>query len=838
MDLYNTQTGKPESVPDEQAEEAIKSGAYTFAQGQAVPVRDSAGRITSMPGEQAMTALHAGDVSLTTQKAVDAQAKVARYGTVGQTALTALEGAASSASLGASDWLERAAGGDQLAEDARQRKEVNPIARGFGEAAGFVPGLVTGGDEAEAGGYLAKGLDALGAPQRAVGAIGDVAEHAAGALTPELGDSLLARIATKAVGTGARGTVEGAIYGGDQYLADQALEQNPDLSGESLLAAVGHGALLGGVAGGALGAGGEIGKDVLGRIAPHISGAAESQAFRALGARKAFVTAADRIEGGVEGVGRELLDSGLIGFGDNVDQVAEKVGSARQEAGRAVGKALESADAAGVEGPKLANVFKTLDEGPLAKLRDLPSMNQGAIHRIEALKNDLRAAAGRGTSEVNMVSEHVGSMAPANDNAKVRAMGANDNMVPEHVGNVPIKASPESDARLSFQDAQKFRARIDDEIKWSTNPLAPVNATTEALKGVRRALEGEIEAAGDRASKDLGEDWLKNYKSAKLRYRRLAVADDAVQDAVERRGANRVISPSDYGVGAAIGVAAGGLAGLAGAAAHHVLRERGNAAAAVLLDRIGAFRGVGRAVGMVEKETARGIGRAVGDESRVTVSQKERAFGGDFNKRREAVVEAVGNEDHAQAIQDAVGGIAQHAPNTAASFGRAALRATTYLASQLPKPTDTVTSTVSPKLAHYDPPASEKAAWNRKFDAVHDPVGTMAHVERHTLTPDEVAAVSATHPAWYQGTVKEIKKRLTDLDKPLSRARMQTLSIWCGEPLIPTMQPAFIQAMQLSHQANAPQAREPKRPRGNPASGKSQSRVSENVGLTGLSKGV
>lgn len=789
MDLYNTQTGKPESVPDEQAEEAIKSGAYTFAQGQAVPVRDSAGRITSMPGEQAMTALHAGDVSLTTQKAVDAQAKVARYGTVGQTALTALEGAASTASLGASDWLERAAGGDQLAEDARQRKEVNPIARGFGEAAGFVPGLVTGGDEAEAGGYLAKGLDALGAPQRAVGAIGDVAEHAAGALTPELGDSLLARIATKAVGIGARGTVEGAIYGGDQYLADQALEQNPDLSGESLLAAVGHGALLGGVAGGALGAGGEIGKDVLGRIAPHISGAAESQAFRALGARKAFVTAADRIEGGVEGVGRELLDSGLIGFGDNVDQVAEKVGSARQEAGRAVDKVHESADATGVEGPKLANVFKTLDEGPLAKLRDLPSMNQGAIHRIEALKNDLRAAAG-------------------------------------------------SDARLSFQDAQKFRARIDDAIKWSTNPLAPVNETTEALKGVRRALESEIEAAGDRASKVLGEDWLKNYKSAKLRYRRLAVADDAVQDAVERRGANRVISPSDYGVGAAIGVAGGGLAGLAGAAAHHVLRERGNAAAAVLLDRIGAFRGVGRAVGMVEKETARGIGRAVGDESRVTVSQKERAFGGDFNKRREAVVEAVGNEDHAQAIQDAVGGIAQHAPGTAASFVRAALRATTYLASQLPKPTDTVTSTVSPKLAHYDPPASEKAAWNRKFDAVHDPVGTMAHVESHTLTPDEVAAVSATHPAWYQGTVKKYKKRLTDLDKPLSRARMQTLSIWCGEPLIPTMQPAFIQAMQLSHQANAPQAREPKRPRGNPASGKSQSRVSENVGLTGLSKGV
>jgi hypothetical protein len=392
------------------------------------------------------------------------------------------------------------------------------------------------------------------------------------------------------------------------------------------------------------------------------------------------------------------------------------------------------------------------------------------------------------------------------------------------------------DARLSFQDAQKFRARIDDAIKWSTNPLAPVNETTEALKGVRRALETEIESAGDRASKTLGEDWLKGYKENKLRYRRLAVADDAAQDALDRRTANRALSPSDYGVGAAAGVAFGGLGGLAGAAAHHVLRERGNSTAAILLDKIGAFRGVGRAVGIVEKETARGVGRAVGDEARVTVAQKERAFGGSFDKRREAVVNAVGNEDHAQAIQTAVGGIAQHAPATAAAFTRAATRATAYLASQLPKPTDTVTATVSPKLAHYDPPPSEKAAFNRKFDAVHDPVGTMAHIEKHTLTPDEVAAVQAAHPTWYQETVNGIKKRLTDLDKPLSRARMQTLSIWCGEPLTPTMQPTFIAAMQDAHQNNAPKQREPKAPRGNPASNKNQERVSDTVGLTGLSK--
>jgi hypothetical protein len=814
MDLVNLQTGKPETVPDEQAEAAIRSGAYSFAQGQAVPVRDSAGRVTSMPAQQAMAGLASGDVEIASQKAADAQAKVERYGTVGQTALTAIEGAASTATLGASDWLERGLGGDEAAENARMRKETNPLARGLGEAAGFVPGLFTGGDEAEGAGLLAKGWDAIGAPQRVVGAIGDLAEHAAGALSPELGDSLLARIATKAVGTGARGTVEGAIYGGDQYLADQALEKNPDISGESLLAAVGHGALLGGAGGALLGAGGEIGKDVLGRIAPHIQGAAESQAFRALNPRKAFVTAAERIEGGAEGIGRELLDSGLIGIGDNVEQVADKVGAARQEAGAAVGKALETADAAGVEGPKLANVFQQLDEGPLARLKDLPSMNRGAIDRIESLKADLTAATG-----VKVPTA-----------AEFAAQGFSEDVAKT------VKDKLLADAKLTFKDAQKFRARIDDAIKWSTNPLAPVNETTEALKGVRRALEGEIEQAGDRASKDLGEDWLKNYKESKLRYRRLAVADDAAQDALDRRTANRAISPSDYGVGAAVGMGLGAPVGLLGAAAHHLIRERGNATAAVLLDKIGAFRGIGRAVGTIERETARGVGRAVGDEARVSVSTKERAFGGSFDKRREAVVEAAGNEEHAQAIQAAVGGIAQHAPGTAAAFSKAAARATAYLASQLPQPTDTTTATVSPKLAHYDPPASAKAAWNRKFDAVHDPVGTMAQIEKHTLTPDEVEAVSATHPTWYQGTVTEIKKCLLNADEPLSRARMQALSTWCNEPLTPTMQPSFIAAMQASHQANAPQARAPKTPKGNPSSNKSQERISDTVGLTGLSK--
>src|ERR1700678_3235015 len=140
MDLVNLQTGKPEAVPDEQAQAALKSGRYTFAAGQMVPVRDSAGRVTSMPAEHAMAGLTSGDVEIASQKAADAQAKVARYGTVGQTALTALEGAASTATLGASDWLERGIGGDETAENARMRKETNPRARGLGEAAGFVPG--------------------------------------------------------------------------------------------------------------------------------------------------------------------------------------------------------------------------------------------------------------------------------------------------------------------------------------------------------------------------------------------------------------------------------------------------------------------------------------------------------------------------------------------------------------------------------------------------------------------------------------------------------------------------------------------------------------------------
>lgn len=97
-------------------------------------------------------------------------AKQAKYGTTGQMALTALEGAAKGAAGPLATLAEKKLGVD--VEDIKGRQEANPITHGVSEAAGFVaPALLTGGESAllsQSGALSAAGKGAA----RLIGATG------------------------------------------------------------------------------------------------------------------------------------------------------------------------------------------------------------------------------------------------------------------------------------------------------------------------------------------------------------------------------------------------------------------------------------------------------------------------------------------------------------------------------------------------------------------------------------------------------------------------------------------------------------------------------------------
>jgi hypothetical protein len=120
----------------------------------------------------------------------------------------------------------------------------------------------------------------------------------------------------------------------------------------------------------------------------------------------------------------------------------------------------------------------------------------------------------------------------------------------------------------------------------------------DATNKIRNIISKEMEDTVETLSK--GEngglaDLVKNYKLYKSKYGSFKAASDAATDRVQKNLTNRFISPSDYGVGSAAGVAGAmatglspqtALVGIGAAAANKFARERGSALAARSADAL------------------------------------------------------------------------------------------------------------------------------------------------------------------------------------------------------------------------------------------------------------
>ena len=818
--LFDTE-GNPLSLEGQDATSAIAAGKATFQKGATVHLVTPQGTVGTVPADQAHGDIAKG-ARVATQDEIHHAIAQAKYGGGAGQAMTGLLGAASGATLGISDAAISALGGREYVE---QHAEANPLTWAGSQIAGSVaPMLIPGAEEAGVAGAV-EGADALsaaahtgeavegasalaragqgasaaakavGAPTRLVGKLGQGIEDVVhGVLGADGSGSVVANLAKKAIAKGAGSMAEGIVIGGAQQLDEDMLHGDPNINGEKVLAAMGHGALLGLGTGAALTAAGEIGSRVWGRAGPTLGAMADHEAFLATGARKAFTNRAAEIPGGVEGVGRELRDRGLVGFGDTIEEMAPKISAERAKVGEEIGAIRQRADEAGFEGPRVNDVRARIQRDVLPELQKLEGTNAGGIGKVQTLLDDLDHFAG-----IPKEAE-IHSIADANQYA-------------EKLEN----------ARLTFQQAAEFRSRLDDVIKWTTNPLAPVNEATEAMKKVRGILEDELEQSGERAAKKMGGSFLDEYKAAKLSYRRLTVADQAAQDAVDRAEANRRISLTDYlggdiathafraVGGGAIGAAAGGseggeggmLGGLAtgalGALAHHAIRTRGNSAAAVVLGKLAALRGIERAAVHVDNQIERGVGGFFREDGRIPVKLREPLEGEAGEHAAETahrkVTEAAANDNaHVAAIQQAIAPVAPHAPKTASSFQQAALRATVYLAEHAPK------STMRPSITpQFDKPAlsdAQKSDYLRVVTAVHDPVSVLKDMELGRVTRAQVDALKMVYPAIYEDVLQRVHERLADLKHPLDYGQKVQLSVLLGVPADETLSPEFVAKMQ------------------------------------------
>jgi hypothetical protein len=341
-------------LPPEQLTAAFQTGQLGFHEDEKVPVRFPNGKIGTAPAKIAQQIVADGGEII--PHAVAEHARLSKeYGGAGGTFAAGIAGAARGASIGASDPIAILAaqtfGGDQAAAKMRERlsayKEVSPIASAVGEVTGIVaPALL--GDEAGL-------LGVVGAPMKGIGTLGE----GVASLVPKMGESLLARAGTSALKHGVSDALQTAIMAGGQEISESALGDT-QLTGEKLLAAMGHGAVVGGLLGGALGGAGEVAGDALSALrakaSPILSKQAGSQMAKAVG-----VDAGGRLEkeierrfdGGVEELGKTLnelditgaREGGLVAGALKPEEILPRVQAKLDEVGPAIGKAIDESGA-------------------------------------------------------------------------------------------------------------------------------------------------------------------------------------------------------------------------------------------------------------------------------------------------------------------------------------------------------------------------------------------------------------------------------------------------------------------------------------------------------------
>ena len=614
-----------------QLTEAFKSGSLALQAGQRVGMRDPAtGQIVTVPAEEAQTAVDAGG-ELVGDGALQRAILESKYGGVGGVAGAAGAGVARGLTLGGSDVALAELGGAEMRERLNAYQELHPVASIGGELVGAVaPSLIPGGAEVEGASLLARGARGLGALNEGVGLAGRAAEKLAVRVAGREAEGLAARVAQKAIAKGAEGAMMGAIYGMGGEASSMALSEehlgSPGEVASKLFSAGAHGALLGGALGGVIGGGEELGKAALKGAAvkaqPFLSAKADESAFKTLNARKAFTDKAAEIPGGSRGIGRQLLNDGVIEAGDTVAEVAPKVARMRDKAGAAIDETF--AKVAGNESVPLKDVLEKLEtrakefdrklgyEAAAAELRKtkerltemyLPRDAEEAFNASRALARD--ESMREGMRDLSSFRGAYEGATPAERDliARGKIPGKNSSRPFE-----PIKMNM-SDEGLYFQDgrhrlaaAQEAGAshisaniRTYDSLGNYTERLADVpiraaedaqvpltdlleqrrafektvNFNTETVlaqgkKAAGRTLEDFVTEAADSLAKQKGmQTWAEEYKKAKLIYRRYALATEAAEDALVRSEANAGYSLTDkiHSAHGMLGAAAGIAAG-------------------------------------------------------------------------------------------------------------------------------------------------------------------------------------------------------------------------------------------------------------------------------------
>jgi hypothetical protein len=640
---------------------------------------------------------------------------------------------------------------------------------------------------------------------RGLAALAEGASGLAGRGLAELGiaeGGVFGRAVTSAV----RGGVEMVPYSvGDAYSKSRIADT--DLTAEQLLAAAGHGALMGGAFGGGLSlAGSGIGAafrgagtlaekalpkaealaEKLGVKAPPLSleGIVVDQAIKATGANLGQVQKLRAMGPEVEQrVARIITDKLPEIAGKDLARISREEGAAlsetyRKTAGKEIDAAVKGLDSA---------VEKSAKRGEWNSLSE---------PQLDAVTTQARDVLGPIIQGVEELGGKAGTL-------KRTLKGLED-----------IAASGES---MTFERIHGLRQKVDSKIKWGPAEMSLSKeqmAVNNGLKDLRNMLESEMQRAGDVAASKEGAEFATKWAESKSNYQAAKWLSGAFERgaAGEQRNATMGLkemfgSSTGANIGSMVGgalgpvgAAVGGLAGGAiGALASNVGRRYGNQAIASLAAKAIETDIVKAVTAKLEETTAGKVSGFLASKTPgvgPTLAFAERAYEGtkrnaqrEYEERHAALVQ------FRAAPQAVLARTTQHAPEEVrAALGAKTVAVAEYLAAKAPNAIGG--NPLQPKAdpGRVDP--AQRDRWLRTARAADDPQSILDDMRAGKLTKEAADAVKTLYPRMYGQITGQVMSELASKTEPLSYSQASQLRILLGVPVDVSQKPGYLAAVQ------------------------------------------
>lgn len=772
--LFNTETGVAENVPEDQAEEAYLSGRYGVSQDSFANVFDPETQKTyKIPAARIEQYLGSGFKFESDEQKLERSIKNDPANTGVRGALKTFAGQAfNQALLGVPRIVDEKIGTpeeDKKAEITnRVLTENNPVSNIAGGITGFGASLLYGGPIWKGAGLVGQGAERLatkalmaGGETLAKNAVGKIATQAAKLAAENVAINLPARLTEAALG--------------DPETAAQGLAAG-------MMQDVGMGA--------AFGAGTSVaskilpfaGKALAGRVTPE---ALESEAKQYKLKNFGWLTSEQKKLQEVFGTNNqkdavkmasEWIDEQLPSKWDQLggsDKLLEKVYANREQIGKTMNAIRDKGDELLPNGAvSYKSIVGNLDE-LIKKAEELPTQNAASIQDLIKAKKIITENA----------EQKIKGFTPFTGGDELAVVGSN---LDSAIG--PVGAAPGSqvvDVNFTFKESQDLKKLLGKEFWPQANlpqPLRQVtsegghNAYNVVRDSIHNAMYQVADAQGGKglaeALKQANKEWAQTQRILKPVLEKAAIRDAARSN----------ISLTDIGAAAA-GAAADGGAGILRGMALNVFRK--------VYGNFVASEGLGYAAKVLQKVTDNVDNSIAGFLSASTAKNAEKLqlgsigalsrFLGDDDSSDDKVSNFIKVRDQLDAIQASpeklgdtvnsmIGDMAEITPNLYPLMVANMHNITEYLTAQAPRSVG-LEDPLRPNS--WVPTDRDISGFERKLDAVMNPMKILDEVKTGTLTKESVQAVQTVYPQLYSAIQRKIIEQLSTLD-PKQKMKVRT----------------------------------------------------------------